>query len=47
MKSYQAAPDGAYHSVNYEAKKIAERLEDDERMVFMAKRQAYITLKDY
>ena len=44
-KSYQAAPDGTYDSINYEAKKIAKRLEVDERMDCMAKRQAYITLK--
>ena len=35
-KSYQAAPDGTYDSINYKAKKIAKHLEVDERLDCMA-----------
>ena len=46
-KSYKMADENAYYDINSEAKKIACSLDIDERMDTLAKRQAFITLKDH
>ena len=46
-KTYKTANKNAYEVINTEAKKIANRLDIDDRMDILAKKQAFITLKDH
>ena len=46
-KNYKIADKHVYDDINEEAKKIASDLEIEERMETMAKKQAFITLKDH
>ena len=46
-KSYKPAPDETYQEINDEARDIAASLEMSERMNCMAKKEAFITLKDH
>ena len=46
-KSYKPAPDETYKDINDEARDIAASLEMSERMNCMAKKEAFITLKDH
>ena len=46
-KHYRTVDGGAYDNVNAEAQIVASRLGVDDRMDVMAKKEAYITLKDH
>ena len=46
-KHYQAAPDDAYHMVNTSAKRIAKELNVADRLETLARKKAFITLKDH
>ena len=46
-KSYRPAPSRTYHDINVEARDIARSLEVADRMNCMAKKEAFITLKDH
>ena len=46
-QTHKYAPDAAYDDNNWEARKIAEKLNLAERMETMARNDAYITLKDH
>eukprot|EP00112_Aurelia_sp_Birch-Aquarium-sp1_P007046 Seg177.1 transcript_id=Seg177.1/GoldUCD/mRNA.D3Y31 product="hypothetical protein" protein_id=Seg177.1/GoldUCD/D3Y31 len=46
-KNYKIADSHVHDNINEEAKKIASDLEIEERMETMAKKQAFITLKDH
>ena len=46
-RNYKVAPGKTYDDINSEARDIAESLELGERIECMAKREAYVTLKDH
>ena len=46
-KNYKLTQPKTYNSINQEAKEIAQRMKIDDRVECMAKREAYITLKDH
>ena len=46
-KSYKPAPDETYQEINDEARAIAASLEMSEKMNCMARKEAFITLKDH
>ncbi len=46
-KSYKCTSETAYADINMEAKAIAEELNIDDRMEVMAKKEAFISLKDH
>ena len=46
-KTYEKAPKNLDHEINFEAKKIAENIDLDDRINCLAKTQAFITLKDH
>lgn len=46
-KTYKKAPERIEDAINLEAKCIAEKLQLDDRIEHMGKRQAFITLKDH
>ena len=46
-KSYKPAPDETYKEINDEARDIAASLDMSDRMNCMAKKEAFITLKDH
>ena len=46
-KHYKPASDRAYNSINAEAKSIAQKLDLDDRTEILAKKEAFITLKDH
>jgi hypothetical protein len=46
-KHYQTTDNQCYTDVNLEAKRLAKDLDIDERVDIMAKREAFITLKDH
>ena len=46
-KHYRHAPEGTYDAVNAEAQKIADSLQVSDRMDSLARKQAYLTLKDH
>ena len=46
-KSYKKSPTRLEKSINLEAKEIAARVKLDDRIEYMAKAPAYITLKDH
>ena len=47
IKSYKKSTDNAYNNINREAMKIATDLKIADRAECMAKREAFITLKDH
>ena len=46
-KTYKKAPVKLEQSINLEAKNVAKKLNIDDRVEYLAKRQAFITLKDH